>query len=109
MKRVLLDQGAPVPLREHLTDHLVDTAFQRGWSTLKNGELLAEAERAGYSVLVTTVKNLRHQQNLTGRSIAIVVLGTTSWPRLRLFVDEITLAIESSVPGGYVELDIKTA
>lgn len=82
MKRELLDQGAPVPFREHLTDLLVDTAFERGWSTLKNGELLAEAETAGYSVLVTTDKNLRYQQNLAGRRIAIVALGTTSWPQL---------------------------
>jgi hypothetical protein len=82
--RVLFDQGTPVPLRQVLVGHDVSTAYECGWSTLKNGELLAAAETQGFDVLVTTDKNLRYQQNLASRSIAILVLGTTSWPRIRL-------------------------
>jgi hypothetical protein len=54
-----------------------------------NGELIAAAEAEGYEVLVTTDKNLRYQQNLAGRSIAIVVLWTTSWPKIQQEVAEL--------------------
>ena len=56
--RILFDQGTPVPLRDHLTGHVVATAFELGWSTLKNGELLAAAE-AAFDTLITTDQNLR--------------------------------------------------
>jgi hypothetical protein len=72
---VLFDQGAPVPLRPFLTGHTVETASQRGWDKLKNGELLEAAEEAGFEVLVTPDKNIRYQQNLGFRRIALVVLG----------------------------------
>jgi hypothetical protein len=77
--RILFDQGTPVPLRESLPQHEVSTAYERGWSTLKNGELLDVAEREGFEVLVTTDSRLRHQQNLGARRIAIVCLLSTSW------------------------------
>ena len=75
--RVLFDQGTPVPLRQHLTGHQVETAFELGWSRLSNGELLAAAE-SRFDVLVTTDRNLRHQQSLAGRKLAVLVLPTTS-------------------------------
>lgn len=62
--RVLFDQGTPVPLREALLDHEVSTAYERGWSTLKNGELLDAAEQNSFEVFVTTDSRLRYQQNL---------------------------------------------
>ena len=71
--RILFDQGTPIPLRRHLTGHVVDTAFERGWSNLKNGELLDAAERDGYGLLITTDQNLKHQQHLGGRQLAIIV------------------------------------
>jgi hypothetical protein len=60
---VLFDQGAPAPLRRALIGHIVQTAFERNWSTLKNGDLLDAAEGAGLAVLVTTDSNLCYQQN----------------------------------------------
>jgi hypothetical protein len=80
--RVLFDQGTPVPLRDSLQQYDVSTAFERGWSELKNGELLDAAEREGFTVFVTTDTKPKFQQNLTGRRIAIVALLTTSWPRI---------------------------
>ncbi len=65
--RVLFDQGTPVPLRDHLSQHSVDTAFERGWSEIDNGELLDAAEREGYDLLFTTDRNLKHQQNVGNR------------------------------------------
>ncbi|MHB1097241.1 MAG: hypothetical protein ACYC3F_13830 [Gemmatimonadaceae bacterium] len=95
-----------MPLRLGLPAHAVETAFERGWATLTNGELLAAAEAAGFDVLVTTDRNLRYQQNLAGRSIALVVLSTTSWPRIRAAIDSVTRAVEQSVTGGYTEVRI---
>jgi hypothetical protein len=104
--RVLFDQGTPVPLRQALTDHSVSTAHELGWATLKNGELLRSAEEQGFEVLVTTDTNLRYQQNLAVRRIAVVVLSTTSWPRIRRAVERVVSAIHSASAGSYVEVSI---
>jgi hypothetical protein len=101
--RVLFDQGVPVPLRDHLAGHEVRTAYELGWSTLRNGDLLAKAE-AQFDALVTTDRNLRSQQNLSGRRIAILVLPTTSWPRLQGMTDRIASAIGVLEPGQMIEL-----
>jgi hypothetical protein len=101
--RILFDQGTPVPLRLHLSEHQVQTAFELGWSQLTNGDLLAAAE-GKFDVLVTTDKNLQYQQSLAGRKLAVLVLPTTSWPRMRNRVDEITDALVSLQPGSYLEL-----
>ncbi len=59
--RVLFDQGTPAPLRSDLPNHQVSTAYELGWSNLKNGELLQQAEISGFEILVTTDQNLRYQ------------------------------------------------
>ncbi len=102
--RILFDQGTPVPLRQHLTRHLVDTAFERGWSTLRNGELLDVAEHEGYDLLITTDQNLRYQQQLAARQLAIIVLLSTSWPRIQRRIEAIQAAVERVIPGGYEEI-----
>ena len=104
--RVLFDQGTPEPLRHLLAQHEVATAYERGWSRLKNGELLDAAENEGYAVLVTTNSNLKHQQNLQLRRIAIVVLSTPSWPRLQRANVSVVRAIEQATPGSYTEVAI---
>ena len=104
--RVLFDQGTPVPLRRKLTRHEVVTAFERGWSQLKNGALLDVAEKDAFDILVTTDSNLKHQQNLSSRKIAIVVLTTTSWPRIERAVDSVVAAVDAATPGSYVEVEI---
>ena len=104
--RVLFDQGTPVPLRQALTGHSVSTAYELGWATLKNGDLLSSAEERGFEVLVTTDTNLRYQQNLAARRIAVVVLSTTSWPRIRVVVEQVASAVNSSSVGSYVEVSI---
>jgi hypothetical protein len=102
--KVLFDQGTPLPLRRHLHPHEVDSAAERGWSTLQNGELLDQAEAAGYEALITTDQHLRHQQNLVGRRIRVMVLMTTSWPRMQRRVGEIRAILESLAKGGFVEI-----
>ena len=96
--RILLDQGTPVPLRAHLKGHVVETAFELGWSNLKNGDLLAVAE-GSFDVLITTDQNLRYQQNLSGRNLRILVIMTTSWPRIQRSIPKILDALDRLVPG----------
>jgi len=105
--RVLFDQGTPVPLRRLLPQHEVTTAHERGWSQLKNGELLDSAEKEGFAVLVTTDANLKYQQNLTSRKLAIVVLTTTSWPRIQRVADAVVAAVDGAAPGAYFEVEVQ--
>ena len=104
--RILFDQGTPVPLRRHLTGHVVDTAFERGWSAFHNGALLDVAAQEGYDLLITTDQNLRYQQRLADRQLAVIVLLSTSWPRIQLRIDTIQAAVESTIAGGYQEIAI---
>ena len=103
---VLFDQSTPVPIRPFLKGHTVETAWQRGWDKLKNGDLLRAAEGAGFEVLVTPDKNIRNQQNLNKYRIAIVVLGNPQWPVLRHHVDRVVAAVNAAKPGTYYEVEI---
>ena len=76
--KILFDQGVPAPLRRELPGHVIDAAFERGWSNLPNGQLLDSAEADGYELFVTTDQNIKHQQNLGSRRIGIVVLMSTA-------------------------------
>ena len=104
--RVLFDQGTPASLRQLLLEHEVETAYERGWSSLQNGELIAAAEAAGFTVFVTTDRNLKYQQNLAARRIVIVVLLTTSWPRIKAASAPVVIAVNESFPGSYVAVAI---
>lgn len=104
--KILFDQGTPVPLRKHLTRHEVSTAFEKSWSHLQNGELLQQAEEEGFEVLITTDQNLRYQQNLRERKIAIVVLMTTSWPRIQKNIATVVESINGVKAGDYLEVAI---
>ena len=104
--KILFDQGTPVPLQRHLSGHSVATAYEQGWSDLVNGRLLNVAELAGYQLLVTTDQNLKYQQNLASRKLAVLVLLSTSWPRIRLRIDEIRTAVATIAPGEYKEIPI---
>ena len=93
--RILFDQGTLAPLRRHLGGHAVDTAYERGWSTIENGLLIEEAESVGYQLLVTTDQNIRYQVDLSASQLAVIVLKSTSWPRIQLKVREIRDAIDA--------------
>ena len=103
--KLLFDQGTPVPLRNYLPSHIVETAYEKGWSNLKNGDLLILAEAEGFDVLVTTDQNLRYQQNLSGRRIGVIVLLTTNWPRIKKDAALVVQAIENLHLGSYEEID----
>ena len=66
----------------------------------------ARSENAGFEVFLTTDKNIRYQQDLTRRKIAIVVLARQQWPQLRAHVQIIVEAVNKATLGGYIEVDI---
>jgi hypothetical protein len=103
---VLFDHVTPSGIAQFLPGHTVTRAKDRGWDTLTNGELLAEAELAGFHVLLSADKNMRYQQNLSGRRIALVVLSTPQWPAVRLHIERITAAVDAATPGSYTEVEI---
>jgi len=104
---ILFDNGTPRTLARFLIDrHAVTEARARGWEELDNGELLVQAEAAGFEVLVTTDKNLRYQQNLAERKIAIVVLGKGRWSIVKPDVTKVVAAVNAATPGSYTEVDI---
>jgi len=104
---VLFDNGTPRTLARHLINrHTVTEARARGWGELENGELLRAAEAGGFEVLVTTDKNIRYQQNLSSRRIAIVALEKGRWSLIERRVAEVVAAVDAATPGSYAEVDI---
>lgn len=103
--RVLLDACVPRPLRKLLPDHTVKTAQEMSWGQLTNGELLREAE-THFDALITTDQNLKHQQSVVGRKMAILVLLTNDWPTIRRKTDEIAAKLGALKPGDFVELNL---
>jgi len=81
--RVLFDQGTPPPLRQVLSGH---------------------EEANGFGVLVTTDRQLKYQQDLASRAIAIVVLGTTSWPRIQAPTHAAVGAVNAATARSYAEV-----
>ena|SRR5579862_4177431 len=106
---VLFDHSTPAPLAAYLTEHVVTKAKDRGWDRLTNGDLLTEAERAGFDVLLTADNNMRHQQNLSVRRISLVVLSTPQWPLVQLHTGRIAAAVNSATPGSYADVEIPYA
>lgn len=106
MRRILLDQNAPLGLRKILIGHHVRTAYEMGWDALANGVLLAAAERAGFDIMVTSDQNIEHQQNLTRHRIALVVLTTNHWLTIRSAADAVLAACLTAGPGTYSVVDL---
>ena len=97
--RLLFDPNVPAPLRRLISGH--DAAFtdEWGWSELTNGDLLAAAEAAGFDLLLTADRNLRYQQNLSGRRIGLVVLSTNHWPTIRDNAPQVLAAVRERAGG----------
>ena len=84
----------------------VSTAYEQGWAKLSNGTLIAAAETAGFDIFVTTDRNLKYQQNLKDRKLAIFVLPTTSWPKLRVVAADIAACVMAVKSGDFIEYSI---
>ncbi len=106
--RILLDESVPVQVRNALRGHGVSTAMEMGWRGIRNGELLERAEAFPFDLLIIADKNLRHQQNLTDRRLAILELWTNHRPTLERNFERIRAAASSAQIGKYVSLDEET-
>jgi hypothetical protein len=102
--RIVLDENVPRPLlRIFGPGHQVVTVRDLGLAGTANGALLAQLE-VGYDVFVTADKNLRYQQNLAGRTLAIVELPTNRLKILMTMTAEIASAVTSASPGAYIQV-----
>ncbi|MBM3775614.1 MAG: hypothetical protein FJW37_10700, partial [Acidobacteria bacterium] len=72
--RILLDECIDEALRHHFTGHDCQTCRYAGLKGLRNSELLAAAEQAGFEVLITVDQNMPRQQNPRRCAIALIVL-----------------------------------
>ena len=103
--KILLDEFVPWPIHKLLADHECETAQQRGWGGIKNGELLRLAEEE-FDVFITTDQNIQYQQNLAGHRIAILQLSTNKLRPLLAAATRIHSAVATIRPGDFHELHI---
>jgi hypothetical protein len=106
--KIFFDECVPRPLRSLLPEHQIKTAVEMGWGRLKNGELIQRAEENKFEVFVTSDQNLRYQQNIEGRQIAMVILPTNYWPILRSQAAAVATALTNLKPGEYVEVQFQS-
>lgn len=102
--KVIFDENVPLPLQQFLAGHTVTTVQREGWAGIENGELLKLVD-GRFDVLVLADKNLRYQQSLKQRRIALVELPTNRWPALKQLAGKITQAVENSTPGSYTFIE----
>ena len=101
MRKVLLDHCVPRPFERLLPGHEARHTSRLGWGGLSNGRLLAAAEEAGFEVLLTIDQNLRYEQNMSGRRIAVLLLKSprNDIPTLTPMAGSVLLALEDIEPG----------
>jgi hypothetical protein len=94
-------------VRGFLVKHEARTIMEMQWpAQIENGELLKAAERAGFEVLLTSDQNIKHQQNLTGNKLALIVLGSNIWPVVRNHAALIEAALEKAAPRSYQFIEV---
>jgi predicted nuclease of predicted toxin-antitoxin system len=103
--RILLDECVPWPMHRLLEGHESDTAQQRGWGGIKNGELLRLAEEV-FDLFITSDQNIRYQQNIAGRRIAIIELSTNKLRRIDAASELVRSVVASIQPGEFRRLAI---
>ena len=103
--RILLDECVPWPMHRLLSGHSCSTVQEKGWSGIKNGDLLQRAE-GEFDLFITSDQNLRYQQNITGRRIAILELSTNDIERIRAASSLIETAIDKIQPDEFRQLTI---
>ncbi len=103
--KILLDECVPWPMRKMLTGHECTNPYKCGWNGVTNGELLKLAENE-FELFITSDQNLRYQQNLAGRSIAILELSTNDLRRILVAGSAVVEAVASIKGGEYLQLEI---
>lgn len=104
--KILFDHNVPHKLRGSLREHEVVTADEMGWATLENGQLLEAAETADFDVMLTCDQNLSYQQDLRGRKLALIVLGTNNWKIIRRNTQPVVDAVRVATVGSFQRLNL---
>ena len=103
--RILFDECVPWPIRNLLRNHFCSTVQAQGWSGVRNSDLLKRAE-ADFYLLITADQNIVYQQDLTGRTLAILELSTNNLRRIHASAILIQNAIDRMNPGDFTKLDV---
>jgi len=103
--RILLDECVPWPIHKLLSLHICESTQRCGWTGIKNGELLKLAE-GQFDLFITSDQNLRYQQNLHGRRIAILQLSTNKLNPIIAATLQLQDAIATITPGEFRTLTI---
>ncbi len=106
--KVLLDECLPRFLRRALAGHSVQTVQDCGWRGIENGDLLSLAEEQ-FDVFITSDKNLRYQQNLSSRNIAIIELPTNRRVVVKVLVPKIIESLDKAFPQSYIQIELPEA
>ncbi|HEV7902697.1 MAG TPA: DUF5615 family PIN-like protein [Pyrinomonadaceae bacterium] len=102
---ILLDECTPRVVKKRLPKLNIQTVQEMGWSGLKNGALLAAAE-GQFDVFVTTDKNLRYQQNLQGRKLAVLLLPSNQVPIVERLIADIEANLMTIQAGDFIALPL---
>lgn len=102
--KVIFDENVPLPLRQFLAGHEVSSVQAEGWAGIENGAIIERVE-GRFDVLILADKNLRYQQNLAGRKVALIELPTNRWPVLKALVGRIAEAVTAARPGSYTVIE----
>lgn len=105
-RRLLLDKNIPVGVWSILTEYDAHTAPEMGWAGITNGRLIRVAEDAGFEIMVTADSNIRHQQNLSGRKLSLVVLTTNHWDTIKIDPVGILAACDGAGKGIYTVVQL---
>ena len=103
--RILLDECVPWPMHKLLSGHDCSTVQARGRGGIKNGDLLQRAETE-FDLFITADQNIRYQQNLIGRRIAILELSTNDIGRIQAASTLINEALEKMGSSEFIQLTI---
>lgn len=106
--KILLDECTPRAVKKRLPQREIYTVQEMGWAGVKNGKLLNLAEPQ-FDVFITTDKNLRYQQNLSRRKLAIIQLPTNEVPLIVALIPAIATALDQIQPGDFVEIPFPTS
>ena len=106
--KIIFDNSTPAPLAGFLVGHAVSLCPKLGWARLGNGELLEAAEGAGFELMITADQNLKYQQNLSKRRIALIVLGSNDWSIVKNYTTAIVASVDAATANGYVFIEMPT-
>jgi hypothetical protein len=103
--KILVDECVPRQIIRFFPEHDIRTVPEIGWSGIKNGDLILQAEKE-FDIFITSDQNIRYQQNLKNRKIAIIELSTNERDVILSSGDKIISAVQSAREQSYLEISL---